>query len=75
MSRFASCALGERRFAALVDGDAVRPLRGIAELGSDTPSEVLADPPVSDERVPLDEVTRPRTNRTSSSGDIPSYSS
>jgi acylpyruvate hydrolase len=57
VSRFASCAAGERRFAALVDGDAVRPLRGIAELGSATPSEVLADPPVSDERVPLDEVT------------------
>ena len=56
MSRFASCALGERRFAALVDGDAVRPLRGIAELGRETPAEVLADPPLSDERVPLAEV-------------------
>ena len=33
LSRFASCSLGERRFAALVEGDAVRPLRGVAELG------------------------------------------
>ena len=50
VSRFASCSLGERRFAALVEGDVVRPLRGIAELGRETPSEVLADPPLSDER-------------------------
>ena len=57
MSAFASCSLGERRFAALVDGDAVRPLAGIAELGRETPAEVLADPPLSDERVPLGDVT------------------
>jgi acylpyruvate hydrolase len=57
VSRFASCSLGERRFAALVDGDVARPLRGIAELGRETPSEVLADPPLSDERVPLADVT------------------
>jgi acylpyruvate hydrolase len=55
--RFASCSLGDRRFAALVDGSKVRPLRDIAELGADTPSEVLADPPLTDERVPLAEVT------------------
>jgi acylpyruvate hydrolase len=55
--RFASCALGDRRFAALVDGDVVRPLQGIVELGCDTPSEVLADPPLSEERFRLDEVT------------------
>jgi acylpyruvate hydrolase len=57
VSRFASCAARERRFAALVDGDAVVPLDGIAELGRDTPAEVLADPPLSGERVPLAEVT------------------
>ena len=57
MSRFASCSLGERRFAALVEDDAVRPLEGIAELGCGTPSEVLADPPLSDQRVPLADVT------------------
>jgi acylpyruvate hydrolase len=56
VSRFASCALGERRFAALVEGDAVRPLDGVAELGHETPAEVLADPPLSAERVPLADV-------------------
>lgn len=55
--RFASCAHDGRRFAALVDGDVVRPLRGTAELGRDTPSEVLADPPLGDDRHPLGEVT------------------
>lgn len=55
--RFASCAHGGRQFAALVDDDVLRPLRGIAELGADTPSEVLADPPLTDERLPLHEVT------------------
>ena len=57
LTRFASCSLGERRFAALVDGDTVRPLEGITELGRETPAEVLADPPLSDERVPLADVT------------------
>jgi acylpyruvate hydrolase len=57
VSRFASCSLGDRRFAALVEGDSVRPLRDIAELGADTPADVLADPPLSDERVPLADVT------------------
>jgi acylpyruvate hydrolase len=57
LTRFASCSRGERRFAALVEDDAVRPLAGIAELGRETPAEVLADPPLSDERVPLSDVT------------------
>jgi acylpyruvate hydrolase len=57
LSRFASCSLGERRFAALAEGDTVRPLEGIAELGRETPSELLADPPLSDERLPLADVT------------------
>jgi len=43
VSAFASCSLGERRFAALVEGDTLRPLEGIAELGRETPAEVLAD--------------------------------
>jgi acylpyruvate hydrolase len=54
--RFASCALGDRRFAALVDGDVARPLRDVAELGAGTPAELLADPPLTDERVPLADV-------------------
>ena len=54
--RFASCAQGDRRFAAVVDGDVVRPLRGIAELGAGTPAALLADPPVGDEVLPLADV-------------------
>jgi acylpyruvate hydrolase len=57
LSRFASCSRGERRFAALVEGDTVRPLAGVTELGRDTPAEVLANPPLSDERLPLTDVT------------------
>jgi acylpyruvate hydrolase len=57
LSRFASCSLGERRFAALVEGDVLRPLAGVAELGRETPAGVLADPPLTDERVPLADVT------------------
>jgi acylpyruvate hydrolase len=57
LSRFASCRLGERRFAALVDGDVVRPLDDVVELGVATPVEVLADPVLTDERIPLAEVT------------------
>ena len=56
MSRFASCALGERRFAALVEGDAVLPLRDVSELGGGTPIELLADPPLTGEKLPLEEV-------------------
>ena len=54
--RFASCSLGDRRFAGLVEGDAVRPLRDVEELGAATPAEVLADPPLTDARLPLAEV-------------------
>ena len=55
--RFASCLLGDRRFAGLVEGEDVQPLRDVAELGADTPSELLADPPLTGERVPLSDVT------------------
>jgi acylpyruvate hydrolase len=54
--RFASCLLGDRRLAGLVEDAGVRPLRDVVELGRDTPSEVLADPPVTDDRLPLAEV-------------------
>jgi acylpyruvate hydrolase len=54
--RFASCLLGDRRLAGLVEDDEVRPLRDVVELGRDAPSEVLADPPLTDDRVPLAEV-------------------
>ncbi len=55
--RFASCAHEGRRFAAFVDDDVVRPLEGVVELGRDTPCDVLADPPLGDEQLPLDAVT------------------
>ena len=54
--RFASCAQDDRRFAALVDGHAARPLRGVAELGTDTPADMLADPPLTGEELPLSAV-------------------
>ena len=55
--QFASCAHGGRRFAALVEGDTVRPLHGVAELGPETPSELLAAPPLTADLLALDEVT------------------
>jgi acylpyruvate hydrolase len=54
--RFASCLLGDRRLAGLVEDEEVRPLRDVVELGRDTPSSLLADPPLTDERVPLADV-------------------
>jgi acylpyruvate hydrolase len=51
--RFGSFLQCGRRFAGLVEGDEVRPLRDVAELGRDTPSELLADPPLTDERLPI----------------------
>jgi acylpyruvate hydrolase len=57
VSRFASCSLGERRFAALVEGEEVLPLDGVSELGAGTPSELLADPPLTGEKLPLAEVS------------------
>jgi len=57
VSRFARCALGERRFAALVEGDEVRPLEGVSELGAETPSSLLADPPLTGEALRLEDVS------------------
>jgi acylpyruvate hydrolase len=54
--RFASCLLGDRRFAGVVEDEVVRPLRDVVELGRETPFDVLADPPLTDERVPLADV-------------------
>jgi acylpyruvate hydrolase len=57
VSRFASCSLGERRFAALVEGEQVVPLEGVSELGADTPSSLLADPPLTGETLRLADVS------------------
>jgi acylpyruvate hydrolase len=44
--RFVSCRRGDDHHAALVEGETLIPLRGIRELGPDTPSSLLADPPL-----------------------------
>jgi acylpyruvate hydrolase len=51
--RFGSFLLSGQRFAGLVEGDEVRPLRDAPEPGRDTPSDLLADPPLTDERLPI----------------------
>jgi acylpyruvate hydrolase len=65
--RFASCAHAGRTFAAAIVHHTAVPLAGISELGSQTPSSVLADPPLDRARaVPLAEVTlRPVVPRPS----------
>jgi acylpyruvate hydrolase len=56
--RFASCAHAGRTFAAAIVDDTAVPLAGISELGSQTPSSVLADPPLDRAgALPLAEVT------------------
>ena len=56
--RFASALIdGVPRAVAVEDGQAI-PLAGIAALGADTPSSLLADPPLDrDAAVPLESVT------------------
>jgi acylpyruvate hydrolase len=56
--RFASCARGDRRFAAAILDDRAVPLDGLTELGSQTPGELLAEPPLRlEDALPLAEVT------------------
>lgn len=50
--RFASCRFGGESFAAVVDGDRLRPLAGVSELGRDTDAGLLANPAFED-RAPL----------------------
>lgn len=55
--RFISYRHGGRPRAGLLDGDSVVPLRGIDELGEDTPVEMLIDTPLDEPaRVPFAEV-------------------
>lgn len=56
--RFGSCRQGDRRFAAMIEGDWVRPLRSIEELGRETDSDLLTDPPLTrrSDRVLLSDV-------------------
>ncbi|MCW2759746.1 MAG: 2-hydroxyhepta-2,4-diene,7-dioate isomerase, partial [Nocardioidaceae bacterium] len=44
--RFVSCRHQGRDVAALVEGDTLVPILGVTELGAETPSSLLADPPL-----------------------------
>jgi acylpyruvate hydrolase len=44
--RFASVLHDDRPMAVLIDGDQAVPLRGVQELGADTPVSLLRDPPL-----------------------------
>lgn len=54
--RFVSAIHGTRRLAGLLEGDEVVPFAGVHELGRETPSSLLARPPLADERIPLGEL-------------------
>jgi acylpyruvate hydrolase len=57
--RFASVLHEGTPLAVLVDGDQAVPLRGISELGLETPSSLLRDPPLEpDSAMPLSQVRR-----------------
>jgi acylpyruvate hydrolase len=44
--RFASVTVDERPLAVMIEGDRAVPLRGVTELGRDTPSSLLREPPL-----------------------------
>jgi acylpyruvate hydrolase len=57
--RFASVLHEGTPLAVLIDGDQAVPLRGISELGLETPSSLLRDPPLEpDSAMPLSQVRR-----------------
>jgi acylpyruvate hydrolase len=57
--RFASVLHEGTPLAVLIDGDQAVPLRGISELGVDTPSSLLRDPPLEpDSAMPISQVLR-----------------
>ena len=57
--RFASVLHEGAPLAVLIDGDQAVPLRGISELGPDTPSSLLRDPPLEpDSAMPISQVRR-----------------
>jgi acylpyruvate hydrolase len=58
MARFASVLIAGTRHAVLLEGEQAIPLAGIAELGADTPSALLAAPPLDrDAAVAVADVT------------------
>ena len=57
--RFASVLHEGAPLAVLIDGDQAVPLRGISELGAETPSSLLRDPPLEpDSAMPVSQVRR-----------------
>jgi len=57
--RFASVLHDDTPMAVLVDGEEAIPLRGITELGADTPLSLLRDPPLDrDAALPIGSVRR-----------------
>jgi acylpyruvate hydrolase len=57
--RFASVLHEGTPLAVLIDGDQAVPLCGISELGLETPSSLLRDPPLEpDSAMPLSQVHR-----------------
>jgi acylpyruvate hydrolase len=57
--RFASVFYDDTPMAILIDGDQAVPLRGIPELGAQTPLSVLRDPPLDrDAEVPVSQLRR-----------------
>jgi acylpyruvate hydrolase len=57
--RFASVLHDDTPMAVLVDGEQAIPLRGISELGADTPLSLLRDPPLDrDGALPIGSVRR-----------------
>jgi acylpyruvate hydrolase len=57
--RFASVLHEGAPLAVLIDGDQAVPLRGISELGADTPTSLLRDPPLEpDSAIPVSQVRR-----------------
>jgi acylpyruvate hydrolase len=55
--RYASCEVGGRRFAAVIDDDTVRPLAGVDEVSGYSLSAGLESVPVTGESLPIGEVT------------------
>lgn len=57
--RYASVLHDDTPMAVLVDGEEAIPLRGISELGADTPLSLLRDPPLDrDAALPIGSVRR-----------------
>ncbi len=55
--RFASVIHDGQPLAVTIDGDRATPMRDLTEIGRDTPSPLLRDPPLADGSLPLDALT------------------